>query len=65
MALAKKCDRCGKYYDGNKKYDLHNYEKVDGIRFTSGVYQSRRMDICDDCLSGLRSYLNIKEGEVV
>ena len=52
MATARKCDRCGKYYDENKKYryDL-TMGTVIGLRFeTINGDKSSRIDLCDECL---------------
>ena len=51
MAIARKCDRCGKYYDENKKY---RYNLVMGI------------DLCDECLGKIKNFLGtdiLKERE--
>ena len=60
MANAKKCDRCGKYYDKNQKFKIKNTttDFADGIKFT-GVkgYDSSQFDLCDDCIEKLYNFL--------
>lgn len=51
MALAKKCDRCGKYWD----YDP--YDKLTGAE-SSLHYRGYPIDICSECLAGLLKYLS-------
>ncbi len=77
MADAKKCDRCGKYYDD---YDGVGFpENSDGplentldLRMGKGKYDrmhlvraddygNRRFDLCPDCMAALISF--IKQGE--
>lgn len=54
MAQAMKCDRCGKYYDGNGLYKIRRYdERMVGIRFEG----------CDDCLKALIKFLGFKEAD--
>lgn len=65
MANAKKCDRCGKYYDQNKKY-LLGREHVIGIRFESPNKYNDRIDLCDECLEKIEEFLGadiLKERE--
>ena len=62
MAIAKKCDRCGKYYDINTTHvppiNLKEcYE--DGIWLgTTNVKCSDVKDLCDECLDKLHMFLN-------
>lgn len=67
MADAKKCDRCGKYYDDyhgvvfseaapSNKYDRMNLVRADDYE---GRY--KRFDLCPDCMKALISF--IKQGE--
>lgn len=68
MATARKCDRCGKYYDENKKYryDL-GIGTVIGLRFeTLNGNISSRIDLCDECLGKIKEFLGtdiLKEKE--
>ena len=62
MATAKKCDRCGKYYDKNTGYKQKvrgKYYHEDGMCFTTvdGV-GSNYKDLCDDCLEKLHMFLD-------
>lgn len=56
MAMARKCDRCGKYYDRNEKY-LFGRENVIGIRFESPNKHNDRIDLCDECLEKTEEFL--------
>lgn len=59
MATARKCDRCGKYYDENKKYknDLGTGTVI-GLRFeTINSSISSRIDLCDECLGKIKEFL--------
>lgn len=67
MANAKKCDRCGAFYEKNVQYP-----KSIGCCKTvaDGVCLSTKsgdtvdyMDLCDDCLSALDNFLNMVEVE--
>lgn len=58
MATAKKCDRCGAYYDKNTKHKLTAGPK-DGIRFTIVKgYESPQVDLCDNCIRKLDIFLS-------
>lgn len=50
MANAKKCDRCGKYYDNNETY-INGWRTtgLETISNSSGGFGGR-YDLCDDCL---------------
>ena len=62
MANAKKCDRCGSYYDKNKGVGSINRCFVSGIRLeTSGPYRS--LDLCDSCIYDLYTFLGLKKEE--
>lgn len=58
---ARKCDRCGKYYDKNEKMHKGNSCKYtpSGIVEESiyGHYYNHK-DLCDDCLEKLERFLN-------
>ena len=63
VATAKKCDRCGKYYDNNEPYKLGNgrISAIDGIAFTlKDGDVTGACDLCDDCIKLLMKWL---EGE--
>ena len=60
MAMARKCDRCGKYYDENSKYACGlGRAQVIGLRFETlnGNY-SIKIDLCDECLGKVKELLN-------
>ena len=64
MAQARKCDRCGKYYDGNELYKLRRYdERMVGIRFDGYSNIDHSIDLCDDCLKALIKFLGFKEAD--
>jgi hypothetical protein len=59
MATAKKCDRCGKYYDGNEPYVVGGrITAIDGIAFTlKDGSVINPVDLCDDCIKLLEKWL--------
>ena len=60
MANAKKCDRCGSYYDKNQKFRLKNPlgDLADGIAFTGAKGNvSNQFDLCDDCIEQVYNFL--------
>ena len=61
MASAKKCDRCGKYYDNNKS-TLRGYPgTLCGVTFVRSVGQPRcigEKDLCDECIAKLIRFMN-------
>ena len=60
MANAKKCDRCGKYYDKN------NAKSMNGIFVTSISIKTnpplykRVFDLCDECIVDLYKFLGLE-----
>ena len=52
MAIAKKCDRCGKYYDKNTEH------KQNIMCFTVSGLNTDFKDLCDECLDKLHIFLN-------
>ena len=58
---ARKCDRCGKYYDKNEKiYKSGSFKYTPkGIvdESINGKYYNAK-DLCDDCLEKLERFLN-------
>ena len=61
MAAAKKCDRCGNYYDDNRRKRIMGFSVI-GIKIiTQGPYKN--MDLCDICVDELYDFLKIKEDE--
>ena len=60
MADAKKCDRCGMYYDVNKQHhaSCNGNTFIDGMRFTLvNGYELKSIDLCDDCIGKLKKFL--------
>ena len=61
MALVKKCDRCGKYYDKNTEHKQNISGRLyyeDGICFTLAEVNTDFKDLCDECLDKLPIFLN-------
>lgn len=62
MALAKKCDRCGKFYEKNILYSkkVHNtVTHVDGVCMSVETGDTvDYMDLCDDCIHKLGLFLS-------
>jgi hypothetical protein len=59
MAHAKKCDRCGKYYDANSEKDSCTNIVV-GVCFAaklSGVYTEYK-DLCDECITKFKRFMD-------
>lgn len=59
---AKKCDRCGRYYDKNTEYFVGRMP----IRCAAGVriydtcgYNWIVWDLCDDCLTEFFNWVNL------
>jgi hypothetical protein len=61
MAAAKKCDRCGAFYENNTLFPrtAGAYETVvDGVCYTTkSGFHTNRKDLCDDCLRKLHWFL--------
>ena len=61
MAAAKKCDRCGKYYDKNEQYKTSTggcKSVLDGVAFTEkNGSVTDAYDLCDDCITLLKEWL--------
>lgn len=62
MANAKKCDRCGKFYEKNILYTKkcrNSTVHVDGICMTTTSNDNvDYMDLCDDCIHKLGLFLS-------
>ena len=59
MANAKKCDRCGKYYDINHAKSMHgNFVTSISINSTSQYHQV--FDLCDECIVDLYKFLGLE-----
>ena len=61
--LAKKCDRCGKFYD---HYDGFDKRKINGIsmvsknKFGSREGISQEMDLCKECMNSFIKWYEMK-----
>lgn len=68
MANAKKCDRCGSYYDSNTEYKLkctlggHAYIAGIGL-MTANRNALESFDLCDACLSDFKEFMEAKKTE--
>lgn len=68
MAMVRKCDRCGKYYDENSKYIWgFGRAQIIGLCFET-IYgnHSNKIDLCDECLGKVKEFLDtdiLKERE--
>lgn len=48
MSVARKCDRCGKYYELSRKKETNGIITME--RFISGSYQQNEAyDLCKEC----------------
>lgn len=59
MANAKKCDRCGKYYDRNHAKSM-NGNFVTSISINSPPQYRRVFDLCDECIVDLYKFLDLE-----
>ena len=59
MAEAKKCDRCGKYYDTNKGKSIRGIY-VNSIKIIAGSSLHMSLDLCDDCIDKLYKFLKLE-----
>ena len=64
MANAKKCDRCGAYYDSNCMHQRYNSAQA---QYYSGMCMLTTLgnhldirDLCDECITDLKIFLNTK-----
>ena len=49
MSKARKCDRCGKFYE--------DYESAYHVTTTKGAYTNKTVDLCPDCTQKLIKWL--------
>ena len=67
MALAKKCDRCGKFYD---EYNFANDDKnINGIMTLNldaqdHYYTHKALDLCPSCKDSYEKWLNKKREKI-
>lgn len=60
MAIAKKCDICGVYYDSYNEH--YNKEKTNGFMFLNidihgKYYAGNPTDCCPKCMEAIRNYI--------
>lgn len=63
MSIAKKCDRCNKFYEEqNYKKDFTKYQGIILINtdFNNLYFNDKKMDLCPDCMEKLEEFLNLK-----
>lgn len=62
MALSKKCDRCGKFYEhypvGNRPGEYNAVAKVRRGSNGGTEYTSKPLDLCPDCMELLEIFIN-------
>ena len=61
MASAKKCDRCGKYYDKCTSEKRINGYQVKGINIFTSYGPYLELDLCGKCIDDLYDFLGIEE----
>ena len=61
MASAKKCDRCGKYYDKCTSTKRINDYQVKGIKIFTSYGPYLELDLCEKCIDDLYDFLGIEE----
>ena len=60
MAIAKKCDRCGKYHDiYNDKENPHSIIPANA-NFRNQYYSHKIINLCPDCMNELKKWLENK-----
>lgn len=61
MSSARKCDRCGKYYDYNALKNIKS-KQIIGIRIQTSTYFDD-YDLCPECADKLLKFMGIKEDD--
>lgn len=57
MSKARKCDRCGKFYD-EYQADYH-------VTMKKGAYNCKSLDLCPDCTNKLIKWLDKLQTEAI
>lgn len=59
MANAKKCDRCGKFYEKNFETGFEGSRIAAGVEFTNScnAFTFDRRDLCDDCIVQFKRFM--------
>jgi hypothetical protein len=60
MADAKKCDRCGKYFDVGSFISLHSTEEYPNFYFELYYSNNDEVDLCNKCHTSLVKWFNRK-----
>ena len=63
MALAKKCDRCGKFYEAyNTKNDRENISGIMTLNLDDNgkFYSHEPLDLCPECKDAFEEWFRIK-----
>ena len=57
MAMAKKCDRCGKFYEKNLEKHKNGFALI-GVCFVDSKGQSvGDRDLCDECIAKFKRFM--------
>lgn len=66
MSVARKCDRCGKFYEKNSvKWYLNGSSNTRGIGIISNDnFRQPEYDLCDSCIEDLRCFMSYDDKEV-
>lgn len=62
MALAKKCDRCGKLYEHYYNFNLRIV--LDADKYGHICATSKRNDLCPDCMQALTDFIEAPQREI-
>jgi len=60
MALARKCGRCGKYYDHYPIGNKTQFNSVQRKQYTSDdrfVFHQDKIDLCSDCMAEFDKFM--------
>lgn len=68
MSMARKCDRCGKFYEKNSVHWF--YDDVDDIAhgvslIGTGLAIEPKYDLCDSCIKDFRVFMDYDDKEEV
>ena len=66
MSVARKCDRCGKFYERNTiKWEDYGVRGVAYSFTINGPYTNIiTYDLCDQCVNNLKFFMSIKHNTV-
>lgn len=60
MSSARKCDRCGKYYEFHASKSIKS-KQIIGIRIQTAACYFDDYDLCPKCVDKLLKFMRIKE----